>query len=106
MPRNFSPNDVGVWIDSSLGRFIGEEIQRIAEVEGWLGGFVEADNICCLECYTEAIEEAACINNRQEEEAPPEPPEEEQANSFLSRPPGGYTFVLHKHYNHALQLCL
>ena len=58
MPRNFSPNDVGVWIDSSLGRFIGEEIQRIAEVEGWVGGFVEADNLCCLDCYTEAIEEA------------------------------------------------
>ena len=67
MPRHFSPNDVGVWIDSSLGRFIGEEIQRIAEVEGWVGGFVEADNLCCLDCYTEAIEEAELSESLRDE---------------------------------------
>ena len=54
-----SPFDEGCWLDNCRGRYLGEELQRIAQNAGWEGEYSSADE----EEYDFAVQEAEDFMN-------------------------------------------
>ena len=57
--ENTAENYVGCWYDGVGGRYIGEHVQTLAQINGWKGDPLSADD----EFYHEAFDEAELFLN-------------------------------------------